>query len=124
MAKTPSPVAHRSPTRIDRLNDRIIELEGALAKAREEKGDAYRQLVAANAQSEAVRKENDYLRDQLHEMSVEKARLEGYIDRARESDPLPAPEMIPVPPMQRVYDGYGAMGATGERPAPWYRRSR
>jgi hypothetical protein len=73
---------------------------------------------------EAEREVRD-LKDELHAMTIEKARLEGYIDRTRQFDPKPEPVMVPLGSdrIEHSFDhdmlGYGS---TGDRKAPWYRR--
>lgn len=74
---------------------------------------------------EASDQENNFLREQLHESEITKARLEGYIDRARESDPVPEPVMVPLdkhPAFHRSGDMYGSAMTAGE--TPWYKRKR
>jgi hypothetical protein len=78
-----------------------------------------------------LEKEVGTLREEIHGMTVEKARLEGYIDRAHESEPRPAPVMVTVPletlrgdrssksDMDYMLRSYGSK----DRPLPWYKRS-
>lgn len=70
------------------------------------------------------------MRDELHGLTVEKSRLEGYIDRAREFDPPAETKMVTVPEeMVRAprlngggdeIDRYGSI-ASGM--TPWYKRN-
>lgn len=99
----------------------------------------YRQEVAAlnhaNGQIKELSAENNNLRDQLHHLTVENARHEGYLDRVFEFDPVSDKRVYqdqknpifvqPPDEMHRVQDGYAANFtqsiAVGERRMPWYR---
>jgi chromosome segregation ATPase len=74
---------------------------------------------------EASNQENDMLRETIHGTEIAKARLEGYIDRARESDPKPEPVMVPLdqhPGLHRNGDFYGSAMTAIE--TPWYKLKR
>jgi hypothetical protein len=70
------------------------------------------------------------LREELHGITVEKARLEGYIDRARQFDTEPEPVMVTVPedmirqPRNVSGRDFESMVSYGskDRPQPWYKR--
>lgn len=97
------------------------ELTEARSRARNADADA----VAARKEAAAVLQENDRLRDRLHGMTIENARLEGYRERVEQFDPVsdkqahyenvrPLREASPV-----RHDFAAAAPHAGET---WYRR--
>ncbi len=65
------------------------------------------------------------LREELHGITVEKSRLEGYIDRAREADPAPEIKMVTVPETMLRQPKRGDLGGWAvakDAPQPWYKR--
>lgn len=102
-------------------------------------GEKLKQLDLANTEISS-------LKDELHRMTIENARLEGYRDRVLEFDPVTErqeyrdqtgatinhDQHFGTPPdrvlrrsqgahgLDRVYDFSDRVG--GERPRPWYRR--
>lgn len=99
-------------------------LEHQLALANGSREESVREANKWRKETEALQKEVDSLKDSLHDLTIQKARLEGYIDRAREADPKPEPVMVP---MQDQYRGHrmdfnDIYGSQNERETPWYRR--
>lgn len=108
----------------------IEELKAELERVRSQR-DRYLAERDANyengkkwkSNAEALESQRNGVMDELHRVEIDKARLEGYIDRVREFDPQPEPIMVP----QHV-GRHQPIGLVDEylhsdrRPAPWYRR--
>ncbi len=128
---------------IEQLKAELTATQSVLADARtrrdqllEERNQA--QTVATQRKTRITELESEVglLREELHAITVDKARLEGYIDRAREFDqPAPAepdtmvtvPMSVLRPPMivrngSRDFEIMDNYGSSKNRPAPWYKR--
>lgn len=77
-----------------------IKLQEMLAEANKRADENYQTGRKWVKENEALQAENSALRIDLHNLTVEKARLEGYIDRTREFDPPEEPQLV-VPPRNR-----------------------
>lgn len=109
---------------IDEITAERDSLKSRVEDLRASRDENYAAGKKWKSNAEALEKQRDELVEDLHRITVEKARLEGYIDRVREFDPQPEPVMVPQRPDRHVnrLDGYGYSGM--ERgPAPWYLRN-
>lgn len=103
-------------------------LREELERERERRRTAEANAAELKRKFEFTDQQNDQLREELNQMTIAKARLEGYIDRARESDPKPEPVMVPLNEHPayagRNYevDMYGS--AMTAKETPWYRMRR
>lgn len=103
--------------------EKIAALTSEVNTLRNGYRDVSNQHARASRDLEHANSEIVHLKDELHRMTVESARLEGYISRTREFDP---PETKAQEPKPRDYwagnDEAQIMGAYGREQAPWYRR--
>lgn len=110
----------------NQLAETTAELERERTARRENSDIAGRWKKKA----EGLETEVGNLREELHGITVDKARLEGYIDRARQFDPQPETKLVTVPEeMVRHFrtDGYGNgvadfYASQKNGPQPWYKR--
>lgn len=136
-AKKPIPedqIAHLQ-TALDGYKQQLAETTSDLEAVRKRANEEYDKARGWKKRADELETEVGQLRDDLHAITVEKARLEGYIDRAREFD-QPAPQepeamvtvpesMIRPPRNQRrelFPDELTDYGSNKNRPAPWYKR--
>lgn len=118
-------------TVVDGYKKQLAETSADMERYRKERTEAITNGREWKERAEMLEKEVGTLRDEIHGMTVEKARLEGYIDRAHESEPRPEPVMVTVPletlrgdrnsksDMDYMLRSYGSK----DRPLPWYKRS-
>lgn len=105
---------------VKQLETRVTQLGGELDTVRVENRRLSDRLSASH-------NENARLRDELHNMTIDKARLEGYIDRARQFDPPPEHVMVPQAremlgrDFQSPVHSLRSYGSDGGN-FPWYRR--
>lgn len=119
------------PTRAN-LQEIIDGLSAELDAARDKLLSEERRASALDKKWGDALMEIDKLKDELHRMTIENARLEGYRDRVLEFDPVterqaysdehrdrrsPVNTFIEGADAQRMFGGVGARGL-----APWYRR--
>jgi chromosome segregation ATPase len=126
MSTEPQAETARSPFEIiDELNAEITSLHKRIEELREERNAATAAGHKWKDEAKRLQSVTEGLMDTLNGMTVEKARLEGYIDRVREFDPQPEPVMVPQVlnnPSRRLDDSYGYTPySKGQE--PWYRRN-
>lgn len=114
------------------LSQRVKKLEDDLEVERTTRRENYDAGQKWKKRATELETEVGQLREELHGITVDKARLEGYIDRARQFDPEPEIKLVTVPEhMIRAPKMYGGAadfevltnyGSRADRPQPWYKR--
>lgn len=127
----------RETLQVDKANlvEEIDEVRAIANAAKQEASTAKAERRAREHERDTVVSENNMLRDRLHSMSIENARLEGVLERVREFDPVSDKQLHrererPLlvnrdmfPPAPSISDGaYEMRGTTSGRTETWYRR--
>lgn len=117
------------------VQDLNTEIDRVRADTRKMIAAAQAEVAQAKKEAAEISSENTILRDRLHGMSLENARLEGWRERVVEFDPLSDKQlhaegrpllvnsaMFPPAPMARMEADERANGSSGYRRETWFQR--
>jgi len=115
------------------LSERLAEAEATVAELKATQKLLDSKVVQAQACTIEVEKENNELRDQLMEVTLDRENMRGYLMRAAEDEPQPP--IVPTPerryasgPANEVsyhyhdFDNRNGYRSSNEPPRRWYHR--